>query len=241
MDDLRPRPRTVVFFLLLACCCLAVAAPAALAVVTVYDHFDAGVLDSVWTVTLDRVDSWTYNIALSNLTVTEIEYDSLHGEWSSVYLSQEFEALDDLNVDFSVGWDSEGVRSAMQNVMVVLVDTTGNNIILASYHDAWDQNVGRVTAIIDGSVYDGPNNLPHNGQGTFAIQRTDSAVTIDWNGSEILTGTVTTPIDRLEVRFMVGAWPTATFGELSVDLISCEGTIHVPVRNTTWGRIKTIR
>jgi hypothetical protein len=156
-------------------------------------------------------------------------------------LSQDFEGLDDFNALFTVGWDSDDKNSAMQNVSLALRDTTGETVIWASYHDAWLANRGRVTVIVDGTVYDGPNNLAHSGTGTFEIQRNAGMVTVLWNGGEVLTGFFDNPVASLDLRFQVGAWPAATFGELSVDLISCEGTIHVPVKTTTWGRIKAMQ
>ena len=227
--------------LLAVCFAVTASGPAVNAETVVYDHFDAAELDSAWTVSFDRVQGWTYSLSLSSLFVSDIEYDSLHGGWSSVILSQDFDSLADLSVLLTLGWESNGVNSAMQNVMMTLRDTTGDDIIWALYHDAWDQNRGRISAGIGETMYSGPNNLPHAGQGTIEIERNAGTVTIYWEGVEIFAGTVNTPIDRLELWFMVGAWPTATFGELSVDLISCEGTVHTPVRKTTWGSIRAMQ
>jgi hypothetical protein len=206
----------------------------------VYDHFDAAELDNAWTVTLDRVTDWTYDISLSNIFVSDIQYDSLHGDWSRVILSQDFDELGDLTVTFSLGWDNEDQGGAMQNIYVMLYDSTGSYVLWASYHDAWLHNAGRISAGIGESIYSGPNNLPSAGQGTFEIQRVDSTATIYWESGQIITGKIKTPVVRLELRFDVGAWPGATFGVLSVDLISCEGTEYTPAENSTWGRIKAI-
>jgi len=217
-----------------------IAIPGAMADLKVYDHFDADDIDPSWTVTMDLVTGWTYEVASSWLTVSQILFDQMHGDWSTVALTQEFAPLGDLTVNLDLAWDSAGSNTAMQNISLGLYDTNDDNVIWAIYHDAWSANRGRVTAIIDESIYDGPNNLPHSGTGSFVIARTDGFVSISWEGDEVLTGTTEAPIDRLELRFQAGAWPTATFGELAVDLISCEGEETTPVAGSTWGNIKAL-
>jgi hypothetical protein len=179
-------------------------------------------------------------VASSWLTVSEILFEEMHGDWSTVSLAQEFDPLDDFTVHLDLAWDSGESNRAMQNLTLVLYDLKDEYVIFASYHDAWDANVGRVTTIIGESVYNGPNNLPHSGTGSFEIVRAKGLVSIFWDDVEVQTGTMESPIKRLEIRFQVGAWPTATFGELSVDLVSCEGKEATPTQNSAWGRVKTL-
>ncbi len=212
----------------------------AVAETVVYDHFDDAVLNPAWEITFEDASGWTYELASSNLNVTDIA-EEVTDTWSHVYLTQDFERLGDFDVLCNFGWDSEGSNAAMQTFMVALRDTNDVYVAWASYHDAWAQSRGEIMAKAGVETWNqGPNSLPHSGQGNLGIQRLGNVVTVSWKGSPVLTGSADTPVNMLELRFSSGEWPSAFFGSFSVDLVSCEGEAWTPAGRSSWSHVKAL-
>ena len=227
-------------FLLIYMGCVLAFAVSGQAETVVYDHFEGSTLNPAWAVTLDEATDWSYEVALSKLMVRDIQYNPGYTGWASVILSQEFDAVGDLGFTAQIGWDTGTTLTAMQGLLVALIDTTGQHVIWASYYDASTSEAGGIGVGIGSSQYTGPRNLPDQGEAAIGIQRAGGAVTIYWDGGEVLTGAADAPIVALEIWLVAGSWVAATFGDLSLDMISLEGTAQTPVENTTWGRVKNL-
>jgi len=204
------------------------------------EEFDGDTLDPAWEITFEEATGWTYEVANNWLTVTDVGFDTYHGEWSRVCLSREFVWVDDFELGCPIGWDSEETARAMQTFTIILRDKNDVVVASASYHDAWDQSRGHISARAgDEMYYPPPNMLPHSGEGTFTFRRIDGVVTIDWNDSQILTGVAADPVNRVELWFMSGAWPTAVFGSLSVNAVLFEAQIWpTSAELASWGGVK---
>jgi hypothetical protein len=210
--------------------------------VLVQDDFDGDALDPAWDLSFVEATGWTYEVAGGLLTVTDVAITYLHGGWSYVTMGQEFEWTGDFEVSCAFGWDSGSLASAMQNFVVALKDTSETDVARAMYHDPWDQSRAHITAVAgEEQYYPDPNMLAHSGQGTFTLRRSDSSVTVLWNDQEVVSGTVTTPVYRIELSFHAGAWPTATFGSFTVDQVICSGDAwSTAAEDQTWGNVKAL-
>jgi hypothetical protein len=206
------------------------------------DDFGGDTLDPAWEITFVEAMGWTYEVTGGLLTVTDVAITYLHGGWSYVTMGREFEWTEDFEVSCTFGWDSESLNSAMQTFIVALTDTSETEVANALYHDPWDQSRAHITAIAgDEQYYPEPNMLEHSGQGTFTLRRTDGVVSILWNDQEVVSGAVSTPVYRLELSFLTGAWHTATFGSFTVDQIICSGDAWSTAgAKHTWGNVKAL-
>ena len=178
---------------------------AALAEVIVYDHFDDGVLDPAWEVTLNEFAcDWTYAEQGSDLHVTEICHDGSALDWAIVSLSQPCLAPADFYVAWKFAWYvSAGYPDAMQELIVVLYDETGSAIAYGGYADAWVQYSGGMLAVVRdaGSFSSGQGSLPHCGAATVTMNRVGGLITFKWDNEVIFEAPESTPVASIAIRF----------------------------------------
>lgn len=186
----------------------------------IYDDFDDGVLDSAWNVSFENATGWSYVESGTTLSVTDISIDSLDERMSSVYLGQDVSLPSDFFVEFSLSWDSSGLDSAMQNVIVSVMNN-GQGVAYGGYHDCWVQFEGeRFGGIGDDQFLSGMGSMPYSGQGVVKIERVSGELSIFWNSELLISRPNTTLIDEVRIDFNKYTWPTATFETVSVDYIS---------------------
>lgn len=141
------------------------------------DHFDNGILDPAWTVTLQNVSSWNYIETGSDLLVHDIVPINSNTEWSTVTLSRQFSPVTDFFVDFDFAWDSGGLKTAMQYVNIGLYDETGRKLTSVWYFDAWSDKAGEQLVYlwdergIRSDYRSGPGSWPADGRANVDIIR----------------------------------------------------------------------
>lgn len=193
--------------------------PAVQAEVFVSDDFDDMMFDPAWDVSFDNATGWTYEESGTILNVSDIEIESSGSNWSRVYLNQDVYLEGDFSFEISLGWDSQGSNSAMQNVYLYLLN---NDEVVSGggYHDSWVQNTGEIFGNVgQDSYHSGQGSMPYSGSGVVRIERTDGIITVYWNDSELYSAANSTLIDKVRIAFVKYTWPTATFGDISVDYI----------------------
>jgi len=195
------------------------------------DHFDDGALDAAWTVSFTGADDWVYTEAGSSLSVTDIvpsEPASADCPSAQVTLTRSFAPIDDFATRFEFSWDSEGELLAMQ-VGYLSLFTTDNVRIHAGLNDAWGQQTGEHIILLGADSYQsGYGSLELSGRAQVLLSRIDGAVEVSIDGTPLLTGTITTPVDRVTLVFRFhncfGGGETAFFGEQAVDVVQLLGT-----------------
>lgn len=213
--------------------CLHISVLRAQADVVVYDHFDNGVLDPAWSISLQDSTGWTYIESGTSLDVTDINptviYPDSNGTWAKVVLSQDFTPLTDFRVDCDFSWDSENSNKAMQSIYMELYDIYGNLLSQFGYVDAWVAHRGGSYASAGENNYSSDSDtLPYNGSASVDISRVGSNITVLWDGIEIVSGEADNPLSRVDVRFLYYAYDGpgghSFFGTESIDLVKIEGT-----------------
>jgi hypothetical protein len=231
---------------LVFCIAMLVAASFATADLVLYDDFDDGVLDPAWQVSFQDAYGWTYAESGTELTATEIEptviNDAGGGTWAVINLDRACSAIGDFHVDFHISWDSEGSNNAMQYLFLSLLDTDGNGVVRAGFGDAWRNARGCRYAVIGANFQCNYNDLPLMGSASLEIDRIGDQVTILWDGSPLLSDTLSKPFVGVRLSFEFYAYQdpiVSLFGTESVDLVNLDGTL-VPVETSSWGAIKGI-
>ncbi len=180
----------------------------------VYDHFDDGVLDPAWEVTFEDTEGWTYTESGTHLTATDIEDIG-----SIVYVSQDFYAPGEFEVECSFSWDSGGSDTAMQSFGVELLSGE-TRVALAYYRDPWYFHRGAKQGYIGSDLYSsGLNTLPLSGSAVLRIARVSGMVTVYWDDSILLSAGNTEAVDKLRIWFVRSDYATGTFGSFSVDYV----------------------
>ncbi|MCE5339523.1 MAG: LamG domain-containing protein [Planctomycetaceae bacterium] len=187
---------------------------------SISDHFDDGVLDPAWNITYNNASGWTYTESGTNLTVTGITSPVSYA-WNDVFLTRDFSAPGDFEINTKISWDSGRVSSAMQTLYIRAY--SGTKIVVESgYCDAWiAHRGGKVAKIESNYIYNCQmNTLPVAGTAEITMKRENGFATIFWDNAAILTGYSSSPIDKVELIFSKYVYPRSTFGSLSVDYIN---------------------
>jgi hypothetical protein len=193
----------------------------------IYDDFDDGVLDAAWNISFNNVSDWTYVETGSELVVTDIvplEYN----KWATVTLTQDCDPLSDFWVDFNFSWDSEGRRSAVQQIILSLFGDNGERVASVGYVDNGISSRGSQYAEIGSNDFISDEyTVPLNGFAAADIVRQDGNIDILWDGDSLLTGESNTLFSYVTLEFSYIAqntgYPSYTgsiFGTESVDLIA---------------------
>lgn len=199
-----------------------------------HDHFDDAALDPKWSMQVnEHVQSWHGFEAGTNFTVDDIvptqwSNDPWAGPWSTVTLSQPVSPpMADFHLYFDFSWDSAGNNHAMQQLGVRLL---GANEPIASCHyaDWWVQFPAEKYAQIDQDAVEAGYPLPLAGSASTEIIRTGEDFRILWDGTELMTGTATAPLEEVQLEFSFWAFDgylgfqhyKSHFGSESVDRVS---------------------
>jgi hypothetical protein len=184
------------------------------------DHFDNGVLDPAWQVTLGNASWWTYVETGSKLIVTDIGIQNSSLD-SSVSLRRDFYAPGDYEIKSKLSW-TESTDNTMEWIIVRAY--SGNKIASeGGFCDYWVAHSGQKVARIEYPNYfidTGTNTLPYSGNVEFTMKRTNGYVNCLWNGQSILTGYSSSVIDKIELFFWKSSYPTGTFDNVSIDYIT---------------------
>jgi hypothetical protein len=207
------------------------------ATVILEDHFNNGVLDPAWSVSLVNASGWTYSESGTNLTVTNIAATTVDPNWGKVLLSRTFSPLADFHVDFDISWDSLGSLFAYQNAYVTLYDSSHNIVAFAGYQDPWRDSTGQKVLVIGapgidhdhhGPTYQAPGqyylsgayNSPLNGSAEIDITRSGNNIQFYWDNTLLLSGIASALISEIDIQFhYVECNNGGFFGTESVDLV----------------------
>jgi hypothetical protein len=199
----------------------------------IYDHFDDGILDSAWKISLDNVSGWAYAETGSELVVTDIIPIDGYNKWAMVTLTQSCDPLSDFIVDFDFSWDSGGSNRAMQSIILSLFDSNGGIIASAGYIDAYTDTGGEKYAVA-GSNYTFYSYLPLAGDASVAITRQNGGIVdIFWDDINLLSGTSNASLSSVSLAFSY--YPLSgrsIFGTESVDLTADPPPIPTPEPGT---------
>lgn len=206
-----------------------VSAGAALADSVIYD-FNGTDLDPAWTVSFggdtESASGWTYSVSGGQLLVDDVDVidPATSNKWVWVDLTRPLNSLVDFQVQMSMAYDSGGTATTMQGLVLSLDDAAGNSIVDAEYRDNWAGWGGRYAAsIAGGGSYQGSVAFPLAGSGVLEITRTGGDITIDGDGTTVLTGTNADLVDALRLRFRYNPYfGSSVFGSESVDFVSVE-------------------
>ena len=198
------------------------------------DHFINGSLDPTWGVTFQNATGWNYAETGTVLTVTGISPAAPNTvNWAAVNLSTYFTPLTNFNLGFGFSWDSKNTNNAMQYVGIELYDVSNNLISKAGFSDDWVGSTGQNYSKVGGnSYYSGPNSLGLSGSAVIDINRTGSAIGINFNNSPLLSGTNANHLGGIKLVFGYydfNGYATSLFGSESVDYITLNGTPAAPV------------
>ena len=212
--------------------CVALSANAA---VILQDHFDDGVLDPTWSVSLVNASGWTYNESGSELIVTDIMPTLVDPYWGKVILARSFSSLGDFHLDFDFSWDSHDSLDGYQIVYVTLYDSSHNVIAFAGYQDPWHTSTGQKVLVIGadhehhGANYQNPSDyylsalngisMPQAGSAQIKITRLGGYLQFFWDGDLLLSGFADTPVSRMDIQFWYVIWGNSFFGTETVDLV----------------------
>ena len=206
-------------------------------IITVNDDFDNGVLAPNWSVSFVNSTGWSYAESGTNLTVTSINptviNSSSGGTWATVILSQTFSPLTDFDVDFDFSWISTGSLLPMERVGIHLYDSVGVQIAEAQYGDYWAMWRGEKRAIAGGNSFSsGSNTMPYDGTASVDISRVGNSINVLWDGSNLVSGTSSTALSRVDLEFNYyaynGIYGLSFFDSESIDLVRIQGQV-VPV------------
>ncbi len=200
------------------------------------DHFDDGVLDPAWNVTLKSSDGfantvdWDYDESATTaswLTVREIiTTTSNTSDWPWVELLQDVPPLGDFNIKFRISWESVPfIEPIVQRLEVDVWDGNQTPIIRATgYNDSWGNDTGTAVSVVPGCCL-APSSLPAAGSGDFEIDRTGSTFTFSLDGNVLHVGPVSTlNAEKISLNIRSFEGGGAEFGTLAVDHIIVEGT-----------------
>jgi len=212
-------------------------------VTIVHDHFDGGALDPAWVVHLDEdpaADTWEYEVASSNLTVTDVT-GAGEDEYCAVRLRRSCPLPGDFDLECAFSWDTSTEPeslSAMQRFRVSLIDTAGEHLAVVAYADEWIAYLGTIRAGLGGLSYDGGiGGLPHTGSATARITRSADTVRVFWDTDQLLISMQPAEIESLEISFWYYKYQDSFFGSESVDYVTVTAP-ESPVEATSWTRIK---
>lgn len=195
----------------------------AVAGVVVFDDFDNSELDPAWQIGYrEYASGWSYAEAGTNLTVTEVAVTT-DRQWGDVSLSRIIAPMGDFAASLAFSWDSADDAKAMQRFGIYLKDAEGNNVIYASYNDAWQFQRGEKTASGGGEFYSsGYNSLPLAGNTIIEIVRIGNDISVSWGGQEYFTTQSSTAVTQVEIRFGHYKYDASNsfFGTIAVDYIS---------------------
>ena len=200
------------------------------------DHFDDGVLDPAWTVTLTNATAWSYFESGTYLTATDIEPTVINsgngGPIATVTLRREFAPVSDFHIDFDFSWDSktsggtDSVR-AMQSVELRLFDETGGTVGRAIMSDGWVCCSGSQYVGFGGTATDtGIGSAPLAGTAAIDIDRTGGLVSAEWDGVPFYSGVAASAVHSVELSFRYYAYDSggvrSHMGTFNVDQVRIE-------------------
>lgn len=204
------------------------------------DDFDGTELSQDWRVCFDLASpssGWDHSVAAGTLTVADVRgYGS--DEWSAVRLRRACRAAGDFRLDCWFAWEAVS-NGAMQQLRAVLLDSTGSQLAVAGFSDAWVLFPGVSYASVGGQGYQSSGYLSLVGEASAAIARTDTTVRIYWDSAEVLVGAERAPVDSLELSFWYYSYPGAYFGTEYVDRVRVTAPDD-PVEDSSWARVKAL-
>jgi len=196
------------------------------------DEFNGTVLDPAWTVSFggysfggyeESASGWTYSVSGGQLVVTDVADPVDTNKWVWVDLTRPLNSLDDFQARMSMAYAGDSA-STMQGLVLSLDDAAGNSVVDAEHRDNWAAHGGVYAAsIAGGGSYQGGTAFPLAGSGVLEINRTGGEITVDWDGTTVLTGTNADLVDTLRLRFRYNSfWGQSFFGSESVDFVRVE-------------------
>ncbi len=204
--------------------------------IVLHDHFDDGLLDSAWQISLTDVFSWDFVEEGSEFVVHDISpdyYDVGSGApWGIVDLSRAITGVDDFHIDFDLSWDSAGLPEAMQYLLLALLDMDGGEICTAGYRDSWVTARGEYYAVIGGSSYgSGVNSTEFAGTASIKFDRVGGVLTISADETELLVADASSVVGGVKITmghydYRVPPY-TSVFGNLKVDHVHIDGIVNV--------------
>lgn len=175
-------------------------------VVALSDDFNGSAINAAWDksfVGMKETD-WQYSLSNPNLVVTNIVDRSVNKNGSIVTLSQSFDPLTDFNIDLDFSWDlrqgKKKIKNAVQNFYVNLYDTDNNLISSVGYKDSSITKTGYNVANIAGKSYTSKVS-DSNGKESINLLRQDDTLSVLWNDNNILSGTSTGNLGRVDISF----------------------------------------
>jgi len=198
--------------------------------IAVDDDFNASSIDAAWNISFFNMKKgekdWNYLLDRSNLVVKKINDRSDDIQWSAVILSQTFNPLTDFNVDIDFSWDimqgKRKKRNAVQRFYVNLYDTGNSLISSVGYKDTSINRTGdKVVLLKDGSFTAKAHGS--NGKESINLQRNGDALDVYWNDVNVLSGTSSGDLGRIDVLFTYSKkrrqGVSSYFGTESIDSI----------------------
>ena len=203
------------------------------------DDLNGGALNTAWDVSFIgmRETDWKYSLSDPKLVVTNIVDKTVNDIGSIVTLSQSFDPLTDFNVDLAFSWDlnqrRKKIQNAVQNLYVNLYDTDNTLISSVGYKDTSIIKTGYRFANIADNSYTSKVKGP-NGKESINFSRKGDTLSVLWNDKNILSGTSTGDLGRVDVSFSYSRKNningSSFFGTESVDSLTIEGSpAGVPV------------
>jgi len=201
------------------------------------DDLNGGAINAAWDVSFMgmREIDWKYSLS-DQLVVTNIVDKTVNKNGSVVTLSQSFDPLTDFNIDLAFSWDlnqqKKKIKKAVQNLYVNLYDTDDNLISSVGYKDTSLIKTGyRVANVADKGYTSKVKGS--NGKESINLLRKDDTLSVLWNDKNILSGTSTGDLGRVDVSFSYSRKNningSSFFGTESVDLIQVNGAGASPV------------
>jgi len=198
--------------------------------IAVDDDFSSSIIDAAWNISFFNMKKgekdWNYLLDRSNLVVKKINDRSDDIQWSAVILSQTFNPLTDFNVDIDFSWDimqgKRKKRNAVQRFYVNLYDTGNSLISSVGYKDTSINRTGdKVVLLKDGSFTAKAHGS--NGKESINLQRNGDALDVYWNDVNVLSGTSSGDLGRIDVLFTYSKkrrqGVSSYFGTESIDSI----------------------
>ncbi|MBI5097952.1 MAG: hypothetical protein HZB30_01770 [Nitrospirae bacterium] len=207
--------------------------PAQANVITVSDDFKGSTINAAWDISFMgmKETDWKYSLSNPNLVVTNIVDRGVNKNGSIVKLSQSFAPLTEFNVDLTFSWDlkqqKKKIQNAVQNFYVNLYDTDNNLISSVGYKDTLITKTGNKIANIADKSYTSKVS-GSNGKESINLLRQDDTLSVLWNDKNILSGTSTGNLGRVDVLFSYSRKNningSSYFGKEAVEFVKIEGS-----------------
>jgi hypothetical protein len=214
---------------LLLCVFLALQVLPAQAAMIVNDHFDNGkaAVESSWQISTGGLRDWEYSVNNSNLTVYEMERESIYSN-PYIRFSQTFDPIDDFQAEIELSWGGPwGPRS--RTFGLGLYDSNNNRISALYYYDPYTVNEPGHQRVVYGSSSIDYGELPFYGSGTASMIRQDGILSFYWDDILLMSAELLEQVAKLELTFVYHSyWGQAHEGTMSVDQVTLESDPEGP-------------